>query len=220
MPDFKGRIVVVDVETGGLSPDKNPITDIAAVVVDPYTDSVIETYQSFIKPYMPSDTYMKKAMELTGLSISFLEENGKDVGEVMSEVVDLLIRNTVKVPRRTLKPIIAGHNVDFDIGFIDKTIDEHVNKDLYDMIDPFIICTMKLMQIGFPKADMIENHKLDSCCKVYNIEIDGAHGALPDTVATAGLLMNLLSFNKVSSGGGDTAIVGGGSNEFRKSFRF
>lgn len=218
MPDFKGRLIAFDVETGGFSSEKNPLCDIALVAFDPFTDSILDTYQGFIKPYMPSQAYTGGAMKVNGLSLPFLEQNGKDIAVVMKEVSDFIRNNEVKVPRRTIKPQLVGHNVEFDLGFLEANM-TRCGLDLYDIIHPIIHCTMLQMQIGFPRAEMIANHKLGTCTEYFGIELEDAHSALPDTIATAKLAMALM-FNrdKVTSNTSDDSEQKG--RKFCKRFRF
>ena len=44
-------IIVHDCETGGLDPDENPITQYAAVILDPLTLDEVDRYETYVQPY-------------------------------------------------------------------------------------------------------------------------------------------------------------------------
>lgn len=219
MPEFKGRIIVFDVETGGLDCDKAPLCEIALVAVDVQTGDIINTFQSYVKPYMPVSDYNPHALQANGLTVSYITDNGRDRIDVMKDVLAFIKSHSVKVPRRTIKPMLVAHNADFDMGFLGVSLYEALEANVYDFIDPIVICTMRLMQMGYPMEGQIDNHKLGTCCAFFGIPLEDAHSALPDTIATAKLAMKLL-FNRGTPVQTGAATQSNQINEFRKGFRF
>lgn len=199
------KIIVLDCETGGLKRKDNPITEIAMILYEVTSAGLIEKerYESLVKPYEPYTELNPKAVEKTGLTLEKLMASGKDV-KVVFEAMKTLFKSCKP------KPVIAGHNVSFDVGFIDELFKFHKtdlstyvssNNGVVEMID-----TMKLAQMAnFPK------HNLTAVCEHFEIELINAHRAMNDVEATA---QALECFMKIM--GGKLAVTGT-ENEQQKS---
>jgi DNA polymerase-3 subunit epsilon len=83
----------------------------------------------------------------------------------------------------SLKPVVVGHNIPFDIGFMDELFKNEKTK-FKDIISNVYIDTMADAKRSWPKISSIN---LSTCCEQAGIELINAHRAMPDVLATADL---------------------------------
>lgn len=184
----KINIVIFDVETGGLVAKENPITQIALQTVSIDNWEEVARWESYVKPY--------GEYQLTqgGLDASMVSKKQLMLAPDSKEVFKVLIEYFKKSkPTTRKKPILAGHNVDFDIAFLNeffsfhgKKLSDyvHTNNDEISRWD-----TLRLAEAAFgSKKDDDEDMKLKTCCKRAGIELFDAHGAMADVLATSKLL--------------------------------
>lgn len=170
----KSNFVVLDVETGGFSFKKNPITEIAMVAVDYETLEILDKQQFYIKPY--DDLFIDpKALKVTGLKISDIKD-GVDKKKAVKMILDFCKKNS-KVRTIQNRPIMVGHNVKFDWGFVESLFDRCGKNIKESFVDRD--CTMTLAK----KANF-KRLKLGEICEDLGIELTGAHRAMNDTLAT------------------------------------
>lgn len=81
--------------------------------------------------------------------------------------------------------LLTGHNFTFDLSCIKKALDRYQ----IEAAPVYYIDTLTLSR-KFIKD--IENHKLKTMCRYFNISLDQHHNALCDSLATAELLIRLL----------------------------
>jgi len=182
------RILVFDLETGGLKPKYHPITEIAFVVVDAVNLEIVDNFSRFIKPYRSEELYTPDALALTGQSREFLEEEGKDYKEVIDEMIDFFYDQRV----RKIKPILGGHNIiNFDVPFLDEflTMEKYKMSKYINILHYFdTLFWGRLMHTELP------NYQLGTLCQRHDIPLsdDDAHGALEDATANAELVITML----------------------------
>lgn len=194
------NIIVFDCETGGLSSKLNPITQIALVCLDGETMGEMFRYDSFIRPYGDLEITDK------ALQVSLVDRKTLAKAPESKEVLLMLKEFFKKAICKRSKPILAGHNVPFDIGMLKAFFDFH-KSNLFDFIHcnneiPYYHDTQKLMEKCFPA---IERYNLGNCCEQLDIPLYDAHGAVGDTEATILLLKKL--FNKMKSGSVGSEII-------------
>jgi DNA polymerase-3 subunit epsilon len=166
------RVAVVDVETSGLSPQDHHLLQVAVVVVDA-TGRVLDRWCSDIRP--PRGLF-------------------GDVGP--RDIHGLTRRRLWRAPRldavlRSLQPlvadaIVAGHNIDFDVAFLD----EASRRCGIPLSTTPSLCTLELSRRLDPHRR--RRHRLGDLCDFYGIALDRPHDALADAEATAALLSQLL----------------------------
>lgn len=166
--EFKGKsldnlvsdYVLVDIETTGLSPQKDDIIEIGAIKVK--DNKIVDTYTSLINIGRNVPSYITN---LTGITTDMLKSEGKETTEVLKEFVDFAGEN-----------IIVGHNVNFDINFIydkcEKYLDKHVSNDFID--------TMKIAK----RLVDTPNYKLGTLAEYFDVDYNGAHRGLKDVEIT------------------------------------
>ena len=98
---LRGEAIVFDLETTGLKPAQEEITEIAAVLVR--DGQIIDSFQSYVNPHKPIP---KEITELTGIS----DETVRDA----PELIDALNKFLQFAGDR---PLIA-HNAGFDMSFL------------------------------------------------------------------------------------------------------
>ena len=206
-PQNPNSYIVFDFETSGLDPNKVAVTEIAMIVIkgDEFLEE-IGRYEALIKPYNPKLQYEEKALKITNISIDKLHDEGKDFKEVVENVLELMISaNCYKEKSPGLKPILVGHNVQFDIAFLqammneyykdqktsgDKRLQEllHGRESLYGNFTPTYIDTWVLGKMWFGGDIELPNYKLGTIVEKAGIEIYEAHRAMNDVVATGEFL--------------------------------
>ena len=178
--EYKVNLAVVDTETGGLSPSKNPLIEIACY---PINENLVELkpYSSpIIAPYDDNLVYNDQALKVNGTSMNQIE-NGESSKIVCKEFVEYL--KSLKKGRNL--PILIGHNLKFDIGFLEAFLSFH-KKDLWSLINKeFQIDTMWWGRMKWPSSI---NYKLMTCCDNAGIELVNAHRAMSDTQSTKDLV--------------------------------
>lgn len=185
------NIIVFDTETGDLDPKIAPIMEIALLAYD-VKFKELARYSTHVKPYN-NLKINKKALEYTMLSM-------KDVnnGIEAKKLVDILIKFFKKMNdaggREQGNPILAGHNVAFDIAFL-KELFRLNKKNLADYVasnngEVMHLDTLPKARLYWNsiKSDEGKKFTLGDCCKRADIQIVDAHGAMNDTIATAKLL--------------------------------
>lgn len=159
--------VAIDIETTGLNLEEDEIISIGAVKLDEQNKS---EYYSLIKTNHPLS---QGIAELTGLSNKILNAKGKDVSEALSTFENFIG-----------KAEIIGYNVQFDLQFLNKTLDDH----------SFPILTnsyQDLLRIVKRKDKFLDNYRLETVLKKYGIVNEHPHNALSDAIATLDLAVKL-----------------------------
>lgn len=193
------RIVVFDLETGGLTAKKHGVTEIAMVAVDAETLEIVGEYSCLIKPYDREYTDQALGMSIN-MTLEELEEKGKDFDVVMEEVLDFLSENKVGGK----KPILAGHNIDkFDMGFLEDMFGKKKRKMSKDINTDITIDTLKWSRLKFIDSP---KHNLATACQNVGVVLKDAHRALADTKANANMLIEVLKHLR-SDGGLESAKV-------------
>jgi len=242
-------IICLDFETGGLSPTSSAVTQIGMEILHPVTFKVIEKYSSYIYPYFKNDAknavkrgkkvvskrertdkdgelyeYSAKALEYTNITMDMLYKNGKPIGVVMDEIVDMFKKANPQ-NARNYKPMMLGQNFRFDIGFLQhmaeycgtdlsKYLDG--NKDFFGNFQPNYFDTLFLAKQYFATDNKVTSHKLGLMADKLGVELVNAHDAMADVEATSGIFQ-LLMRNMRSSGGTSES---GGDDRARKHFNF
>ena len=134
-------ILTVDLESGGLSPDKNAITQITAEALRSDTLEPIGVFNKYVYPYKkrvinPDKTkttkskravdateegelleYNPKALQVTGITMEKLYEEGEQLDDVATSFIKWI--KDIEIPGvKTGKPLMCGYNFTFDVGFL------------------------------------------------------------------------------------------------------
>lgn len=158
--------VVLDVETTGLSPRKDRIVEIAAVVVRPREAPKL-AFETLIKPGQPMGSG-----EVHGLTDQDVAE-APTFGDILAPLVSVLSNR-----------VIASHNVRFDLSLLGEELLRHGH------VDPFPhLCTMLMPRLIEPLGRRLS---LEAACEYYGIAREQSHVAAADAMAAAHLLQRHL----------------------------
>lgn len=183
--------VVFDVETTGLSAAYDTIIELAAVRI--INGEVVDKFESFSNPH---HALSATTIELTGITDDMVRD-APEVEEMIAKFHDFIGDG-----------IVVAHNATFDMGFL---YEAYKKAGINDFNHP-VIDTLELARFLHPE---MKNHRLNSLCKKFNIELTQHHRAIYDTEATGYLLLHLMKeatakgiayhddFNK-NIGGGDS----------------
>ena len=157
--------VVFDIETTGFSPIKNRIIEIGAVKIK--NGEIVERFSEFINPQVPIPYKITKLTSITD-----------------DMVIDAPTREVIipKFVEFCEGAVLVGHNVGFDISFINQNC-----KDLGIDADYTTVDTLWLSRYFFP---LQAKHTLDAVAKTLNVVLEHHHRAVDDAECTA------LIFNK------------------------
>ncbi|KFZ43273.1 PolC-type DNA polymerase III [Anoxybacillus flavithermus] len=160
--------VVFDVETTGLSAVYDTIIELAAVKVK--NGEIIDRFESFANPHHPLSV---TTIELTKITDDMLKD-APDVEEVLEKFYDWID-----------DCVLVAHNATFDIGFLNAGF-KKINRG---KVKNPVIDTLELARYLYPE---LKNHRLNTLCKKFNIELTQHHRAIYDAEATGYLLIHLL----------------------------
>jgi len=160
---------VLDIETTSLDSFNGEILEISAIKVRGKEE--VEYFSEIIKTEEPIGFF---TTELTGITNSMMQKEGKDLIYVLNSFIDFLRDD-----------IIIGHNVNFDINFIYDSLENNLNKYLSnDYID-----TLRISRKVLPQ---LRHHKLDNLIDYFNLEKRNEHRALNDCILTNKVYINLV----------------------------
>jgi DNA polymerase III epsilon subunit family exonuclease len=160
--DAKRELVVIDVETTGTDPKMSDLLEVAAVKIK--GTKVVDRWSTLVNPGRP----------IVGLQMHGITD--KDVKNAPSrqEAADKLLDFIGD-------GLVVGHNVGFDLGFI-----EEAKGDGFRFKPGTYLDTLIIARDGYPGA---ESYKLGDLARFFGIELAQGHRALPDAEATANLLL-------------------------------
>ncbi len=158
---------IIDIETTGLSPKKEKITEIAIYVYD--GEKVVDEFVSLINPERPVPYYITR---LTGITNEMLT-NAPKFYEVAKKIIEI-----------TENRIFVAHNVNFDYNFIKEEFAQ-----LGYEFKRNKLCTVKLSKKIIPGK---KSYSLGKLTAELGISINGRHRAAGDAYATVQLFEYLL----------------------------
>lgn len=161
---------IIDIETTGLSPSNEKITEIAIIIHD--GKKIVDEFSTLINP---EKKIPYRIINLTGINNQMVESAPKFY-EVAKQIVEI-----------TESMIIVGHNVRFDYGFIRNEF-----KSLGYIYERKTLDTVKLSRKLIPGK---KSYGLGRLCKDLEIVNHARHRATGDAMATTKLFELLLSID-------------------------
>ncbi|MDY0234467.1 MAG: PolC-type DNA polymerase III [Gudongella sp.] len=159
--------VVFDIETTGLSPKNNRITEIGAIKI--INGEIAESYSQLINPGVQIPELIVK---LTGITDEMVAEK-PSISEVLPSFKEFIGTS-----------VLVAHNAAFDMGFIRENV-----KALDIIIDNPVLDTLELSRAVFPT---LKSHKLNLIAKHLKVDLLNHHRAVDDALATATILLKIL----------------------------
>jgi DNA polymerase-3 subunit epsilon len=169
---FSTVFTVFDVETTGLSPDRNRMTEIGIVKIK--GGEVIEEYETLINPgqFIPPEI-----TRLTGISNEMVHSKPK-FEEIAGDIMSFMFSEGESI-------ILAGHNVRFDYGFLNASL----ARAGYNKLGVPSVCTARLAR---RLSRQLPSKSLDSLKRHFGVHTRRKHRALDDARATATILTHFL----------------------------
>ncbi len=169
--EISDTYVVFDIETTGLSPNNDRITEIGAVKIK--NGEILERYNQLINPEIPIP---EKIVDLTGITDELVKDKPK-ISEILPDFYSFIEGAN-----------LVAHNASFDVGFIR----ENLKLLGIDLKNP-VIDTLELCRSLFPT---LRNHKLNTVAKHLNVSLENHHRAVDDAKATADIFLICLDILK------------------------
>lgn len=169
-PITEAMFVVVDVETTGLSPSTDRITEIAMMKVK--NGVLIDEFSTLINPLI---TIPVEITQLTGID-NLMVQDAPPAREVAPFIAEFLGDS-----------IFVAHNAAFDWGFVSET----ALRERGIGLDNPQLCTVKLSKKILPH---LPSKSLGPVTQALGITIPERHRASGDAYATALVLVKYLSF--------------------------
>ncbi|WP_031432912.1 ribonuclease T [Methylomarinum vadi] len=123
---FRGYLpVIVDIETAGFNAKKNPLLEIAAVIVEPDANGLLqitETHSSNIIPFKNSELD-EAALKFNGIDPYHPFRMAMEEKDALNKIFKP-IRNAVK-RNECNRAILVGHNPAFDINFLNAAVERN-----------------------------------------------------------------------------------------------
>lgn len=162
----RGVVVVLDVETTGLSPVEDEVVDVGAVRI---VDGAIEAhFEALLRPTRP----VGESFLVHGLSDADLQDQGEDPALVFEELRDFISGARV-----------VGHNVRFDLSMLRAHSTRAGRKMEFQSWDDTLEISRRLLDL--------ERYDLATLSRHLNSKCRPTHRALADAEATAEILLHL-----------------------------
>lgn len=168
--------VVFDLETTGLDPKSEAITEIGGVKIE--NGVITKTFSSLVNPqrHIPEEI-----TNLTGISDDMVKDS-----PVISEVLPKFLEFCKNA-------VVVAHNARFDISFIKAAMAPGEFKNR-------IMDTVELSRELFPNE---KKHNLDAVTKRLNISLENHHRAVDDATATAEAFLKMMDMKEEMANEGE-----------------
>lgn len=167
-------LVVLDVETSGLSPQRDEIIELAAARVE--GNEIAERYDRLIR-LAPGRRLNRKITELTGISQEDLEREGISKASACLDLQGLLSHG---------KTLLAAYNAQFDLAFLFNFLLRDGDPSPLDAADYLDALTVFKDRRPYP-------HKLRDAINAYDLagKVVNSHRAIDDVLATVEVLASM-----------------------------
>lgn len=163
------EIIIFDVETTGLSPQNDRLTEIGAVKLR--NMQIVDSFQTMVNPerHIP-----EKITELTGITDAMVADAPSE-GQAIEKFIEFCGGS---------KPVLAAHNARFDTSFIRNVCRRKGIDFSFVTIDTLVLCQVMLPQV--------QRHKLDHVAKVLKLGKFDHHRADNDALMLAKIYIKLV----------------------------
>ena len=186
---FRGYLpVIIDIETAGFNAKKNPLLEIAAVIVEPDDNGLLQLTESHacnIEPFAGAELD-DAALKFTGIDPYHPFRMAVTEKEALAKLFKP-IKHAVKRNECT-RAILVGHNPAFDISFLNAAIERSkIKRSPFHPFSSFDTATLGGLAYG--------QTVLAKVAKAAELEWDSnkAHSALYDAEQTAKLFCMIVN---------------------------
>ena len=169
--NLDSEFVVFDIETTGLSPVTETITEIGAVKIK--NGQIVDTFNKFVNPGKPIPP---KIVELTGITDAMVAD-ADPISVVLPQFYEFISGAA-----------LVAHNASFDTSFIKKVAKDNGMK--------FDFCYLDTLELSRALVKGIKNYKLDTLTKHFDVRLENHHRACDDAAATAHIFIKLIDILK------------------------
>ena len=157
--------VVIDTETTGLSPKRCKVIEVCASRVR--NNQIVETFTTLLNPGCQLPYFIP---QITGITDKMLVGKPKfyEIADTLKEFIG--------------RDIIVGHNIIFDIKFLNAELNEELSNE-----------TVDTMWIARKLCPGLKCYKLESLCKLFSLIDKQLHRAESDVYITYRLYEHLMS---------------------------
>ena len=166
------RYLFVDLETGGLYPDKHSVLQVAAVITD-FDFNIHGYFMSYVQPHPERET-TQEALMINRLSLETLKFAPSE------KAVALALSHFAKVVGPM--PRFAGYNCQFDLEFLAGIWQRHDLLPAPYQVPWLDIYTVAKSRLGAEAG--LPNFKLASVAAHFAVNAAGAHDAIADLIMT------------------------------------
>ncbi|AEY65682.1 PolC-type DNA polymerase III [Clostridium sp. BNL1100] len=163
--------VVFDIETTGLNPHQDKITEIGAVKVR--NGQIVDRFSAFVNPGVSIPSFIVK---LTGITDDMVKD-APPIEQVLNEFMEFIQGS-----------VLVAHNANFDVGFIKQNAKLMGEKVRNPYIDTLELCRKMFPELGRYKLNIVAKH--------LKIELENHHRAVDDSMATAKIFMHCINVLK------------------------
>lgn len=165
--NYKSEYIVLDIETSGLSAERDRIIEIAAIHIK--DDEITEEFQTLVSQNIQLS---EKITSLTGITSDMLA-NGIPISTALEKLTEFV----------GSYPILL-HNVSFDCEFLQ-------NEARRNKVKLFTNQCLDTLSLARRKVRGVKTYSLTVLCEHFGIDVSGAHRALTDCHLTMKLYEKL-----------------------------
>jgi DNA polymerase III epsilon subunit-like protein len=210
------KICVFDFETDGSDPTKCSPVQMAALMIDPISLSIIpdSEFNIYFKPeVLETDDNYKYTTDILDfhakvkgcsadsiLSTWYTYPKQQHSWNMFKEYLQKYHTRSAKKSQFTA-PIAAGYNIyKFDLNIVDRLSKKYNNVNKENRSDLFyprdVVDIMNLVFYWFEHNNELKNYTLDSLRDYFGITKEGAHDALKDVRDSAEILIRFLKLHR------------------------
>jgi len=177
------KLCFIDVETTGLNPKKNGIIQIAGIIE--VNDIQMMDFNFFVKPF-DSDIIDENSLKINNINMERIQ-NFHEPLEVNNKLIHIFSQYIDKYDK-TDKFIFVGYNAEFDFHFLREWFYKNGNKYFFSWFvgPPLDVMNLVLFDLK-DRIYQVENLRLETITKFYDIKIKESHNAYYDIKATYNL---------------------------------
>lgn len=165
--NYNQKFVVFDIESTGLSPASDMITEIGAVKIE--DGVIVDRFSRFVNPMRPIP---EKVVELTRITNEMVADE-PPIEVVIKDFVEFIGDAT-----------LVAHNAEFDTAFIRRDMDKVGLKFDFPVLDTLYLSRAILNDL--------KRFNLSAICKKLGVNLEGAHRAVNDAEATAEAFIKMM----------------------------